>query len=312
MRRMGGKIFNILLVLLVLYGGYYYRDEIGQLTENRLAFWKPCRKPISYSLQTFDRRFGITEEEFLGVVLEAENIWEALLEKNLFEYKEGSELSINLIYDQRQRATDKLKELNIVIGEDKEAYDRLKARYTSLSASYKSDRTLLEKMIAEYETRRSAYEKEIVYWNSRGGAPIEKYNELEKERGVLNKEASTINQAQNTLSGGMEIINALGAEVNKLARNLNLQVETFNDIGGNGEEFDEGEYADNGAGKMINVYQFDSWSKLLRVLAHELGHARGLPHVEDPASIMYRLNQSTNEKLTASDMAALKKLCGFD
>ena len=128
----------------------------------------------------------------------------------------------------------------------------------------------------------------------------------------MNKEASTINQAQNTLSGGMEIINALGAEVNKLARNLNLQVETFNDIGGNGEEFDEGEYADNGAGKMINVYQFDSWSKLLRVLAHELGHARGLPHVEDPASIMYRLNQSTNEKLTASDMAALKKLCGFD
>ena len=49
--------------------------------------------------------------------------------------------------------------------------------------------------------------------------------------------------------------------------------------------------------------------KLVRLLAHEMGHAVGIDHVGDPEAVMYKLNMGENLTATATDLAELNKVC---
>ena len=128
----------------------------------------------------------------------------------------------------------------------------------------------------------------------------------------MDTEFIEINKLQTDLNSEVVNINALAIVLNRLVSSLNLEVNKFNTIGTSlGGEFEEGTYQEGPNGREIDIYQFDDEGKLARVLTHELGHALGLEHLENPKAIMYRLNNGVNEKLTADDIAALKKRCGL-
>ena len=82
----------------------------------------------------------------------------------------------------------------------------------------------------------------------------------------------------------------------------------FNNQFGGTREFTQGDYQ----GDHINVYQFRDRAELILVLAHELGHALQLDHVENPASIMYYLmgEQPPESRLSAEDLEAFAQTCG--
>ncbi|OGF64580.1 hypothetical protein A2661_01285 [Candidatus Giovannonibacteria bacterium RIFCSPHIGHO2_01_FULL_45_24] len=288
--------------------------EAGENFELPLANFElplsPCQKPIAYGLGSFDEKFGLSQKDFLDAVSKAEDVWERPMGLELFSYKPGGALKINLIYDYRQDATLKLQKLGIAVKDTKSSYETLKAQYEAMKVSYGVLKANYEKLVAEFEVRQDSYNAEVGSWNRKGGAPKDIYDRLTAEKKALDQEFSKIKALEAELNAKVDDINAFVIVLNRLVETLNLNVTKYNEIGGAaGREFEEGTYRSGPGGEQIDIYQFDSRQKLVRVLAHELGHALGLEHLENHKAIMYRLNSGMNETATPDDLAALKTLC---
>jgi len=232
----------------------------------------PCERPITYRIGTFDNRFDISQADFLQAVDRASDVWSESIDKELFKYDPRGEVVVNLIYDERQATTERTQEALSKIDQTEKSAEAIKTQFLSLQQSYDDRLAEYNKLISQRKSFRAIEEKR-------------------REVNVL-----------------VDEINTLAHKYNSLVNLLDADIKTINQSAG--QEFEEGEYISNAEGQQINIYEFKGRTELLRVLAHEFGHALGLGHNDNPQSIMYYLNQSTNESLTPEDLQALKTLCG--
>lgn len=307
------KLLKAIFVVVVLsVGVFLFRTEFQQIIINLRDEYLPCKKPITYSIGSFDDRFKISKEDFLGVVKTAEETWEKSIDRELFSYdSDGSgELKINLIYDIREEASQKLRDIGVTVNDTRASYNDLKSKYNTMQADYLKLKSEFQSRSALFVNRQNIYTKEVESFNNTGGAPEADYIRLNEEKIYLDKEFIEINKLQAKINEEVNNINAFVVVLNRLVSSLNIEVKKFNTIGDIlGGEFEEGTYEEGEDGKKINIYQFDTEGKLARILAHEFGHALGLAHLENSKAVMYYLNNGINEELTTEDVEALKERC---
>lgn len=303
---------NLLLLLALGVFVYVYRDPISINWDRLYSQYFPCKQPITYSIGSFDTRFDISKEQFLKVLAKAEGIWEEPITRELFVYDPNGKLKINLVYDYRQEATEKLRKLGLSAEDNQASYDTLIARFKAMKQEFETQKSAYKTLVANLEQRNSVYNTEVTRWNRKGGAPKDVYTRLQEESASLKDTVEHIRSVESELQTRQDDLNALVTVINQVANNINAKAEEFNAIGrARGEEFTEGMYTSDKTGQKIDIFQFNDSAKLARVLAHEFGHALALEHVEDPKAIMYRLNQGVNTALTSADISALKLQCGI-
>jgi len=317
------KIFLSLILAGLIAGLFYYFFQpiadfsepviikISSLANRRLESLAPaCQKPIYYSLGEIDSRFNITREDAIEAVAEAGDIWSQPFGQALFAYAASGPLKINFIYDYRQETSDQLKELGVIVDDDKKTYANLKLQYEQLNKQYLEKKSQLRQQGADYEKKLQAFNAEAASWNGRGGAPDADYQRLKKTDAALEQQRQQVNTLTLQVNKMVDQLNTLVRKLNQLIAKLNLNVNKYNSIGGQtGEQFEAGVYNQNSTGTFINVYEFGSHQELVRLLAHELGHALGLNHSSNTEDIMYYLNISQNSTPTPADISALDAKC---
>lgn len=273
-----GKIFSsIVLIAAVGFAGYVYVTKPG-----------PCEVPIRYSLGAYDPRFNISKEDFVAAAEEATHVWEKALGRDFFTYAGPATtptrfelyftrppVVVGLHYDERQQIASQRQELLSQISETRGDAREVRAQFEALQARYATSR-------AEYLSLLDAYKKR------RGD-----HNTLEAKRLEVNALADEIN--------------ALVKKYNYLVSAVNSRIDTINQNAG--YEFEEGQYKSDENGETITIYEFGNRTTLVRVLAHEFGHALGLDHNDNERSIMYYLNNNQNLTPTKEDIAAVKAVC---
>jgi predicted nucleic acid-binding Zn-ribbon protein len=293
-----GRLFFFLLAILIILLIIFVKIP------------RPCHNPITYRLGNIDERFNLTREEFKTAVNMAAAMWGKPFHRDLFREDPDGAIEIKFLYDYRQEATDKLKKLNFKIDRSKESYETLKSHLENLRFEYEQKKTAFNRDFNDYNAKVNTFNSEVELWNRRGEIPQSIHIRRMKEKDELSALSHNLNARQEAMKTLVDTMNSMVVVINEIASNNNLDMDDHQKIGNTlGREFCEGYYEYKNGRRSITIYQYENEYRLVRVLAHEFGHALGLNHSKSAEAVIYPLIRSDSLELAAEDIAALREHC---
>ncbi|MEK7612834.1 MAG: matrixin family metalloprotease [Patescibacteria group bacterium] len=133
---------------------------------------------------------------------------------------------------------------------------------------------------------------------------------IANEYGALKKQYDAARRQGRVTQALVDELNTLQAKYYQLRDRIEADLAKSRGAIPQGD-IQEGKFVLDEQGMRIYMYGYQNKTGLERALIHEFGHALGLDHVQNKASIMYPDNSSTNLKLTAEDLTEMKKVCNL-
>lgn len=294
-----------LVIVLIFFASQRMLNP--QLNHNSVTdrLQHPLDTRLRYRIGHVDPRFNISPEQLQNLAQQATDIWFLGTQKQFFVYDPNAQLSINLIYDQRQADTEARNTQITHIEQHRTYTDNERHKLNQLESELNVYKQQIDQLKTNYQDKLNHYNQQV-----------EKFNQSQQSRsqanlGHLNFQKQQLQYDQQQLEQQIEGFNQKVAVLNTQVDNVNQMNQQFNQ---SVDEFNhrfQPRLFDKGLfnGLEINIYEFQSEHDLRLTLAHEFGHALGLNHSAEPHSLMYPVLEQQdfkNFRLTTADLALLE------
>lgn len=272
-----------------------------------------CRIPVTLHLGEVDSRFELRRDQVRTALEEAMALWETETPADLFEWRDGSGMPVNLVFDERQATAQVRAAGRADLEERQQELDRRQARLERLGAAFDADVRRYETRRRSLEERQREHARAVADWNAgRGERSAGQRARLEREGTALERERRDLERQRGELDRRRAGLERETRDFEQAVAAFNARVERYNVEGEAYSGFDMGLFRQRGRERSITVYKASDIDELRLVLAHELGHSLGIGHVHDPEAVMYARLGPENagaERLTPADRRALVDAC---
>lgn len=272
-----------------------------------------CQFIVEWQPGQIDERFNLSSTDIERAMKRVQALWGGAVEQ--FELTRATDqgIVIDFQYDNRQELIDNessyqkhLREQEILIEQRQADYEEKRGRFE------RANRSFLQRA-EEIQRRVDSLNEWVREVNDQGGFTDDQLVRFEAER-------EAIDQRQHSERAQQTELEALAREANQAMNHVNEAIDRRNEMIGHYNEtfagkrlFTSGHYQRSNGRDTITIYQFQGETGLQRVLAHEIGHALGLTHLNNPEAIMFEqvsgLSTPRGLRLTQEDRQAIGDRC---
>lgn len=297
-----------ILLCVIAFTAYFaiQRMMYPQLNHNSAIdrITHPLDTRLRYRIGEIDPRFHVSKQQVQNLAQQATDIWHLGTMKSLFVYDDHAKLTINLIYDERQAESSARNQELRILQNTQQYTQGEKQKIQQLHAE-------LDRTNDELDLQKTNYQRKVDQYNQLINTLNQSHQNLDASaRLQLDQQKNQLIIEQNQLKQQLDIYNQKVYELNRQVGQLNAVNQQYNQSVDHfnsrfqPRQFDKGVFD----GKTINIYEFTSDEDLRVTIAHELGHALGLAHNNDPKALMYPMMKEQdlkNFRLTTADLAML-------
>lgn len=259
----------------------------------------PFDTRVRYRIGKVDERFELSHQDVKQLTNEAVQIWHTGTKKQWFVYDDTAQLTINFIYDERQAQSNAKADVERSIDRMIQTHDQQSQKLHKERMVLKQEFDALQIQIHNWQNQHEQLQQQMsnATNNEQYQQLLSRYQQLLGQKTQLNQQIQSHQYKQHAFNQSIK-------DHNQYAQNIDQAIDDARQRFVP-HQFHKGVFN----GKQINIYQFQSLDDLRLTLAHELGHALGIGHNDDPTALMYPYAQQQNLQnfqLKPADIALLE------